>query len=239
MTIGNMRGTALTVCLLAVPLLVGAIVVARRGSPRAAFVWISALGYLAYNAMMFCFAARFNSLFLLFAALLSLSFWALVTRLRALDPNSVADAAARVPVRVISVYLLVCTVAWAGLWLASIIPATLSNAMPRALVEAGQSQNTVWVLDFAFSFPFMVLGALWIWRRRPWGYVIAGTMTIMMTMETAGVIVDQVFGHLHDPAASLGALPLLAVFTAAGAVVSAVFLAGLRRAASDETLARS
>lgn len=60
------------------------------------------------------------------------------------------------------------------------------------------------------------------------GYVVAGTMTLMLTLETAGVFVDQVLGRLHDPSASLGALPPLAAFTVAGAVVSAVFLARLR-----------
>ena len=228
MVVGNARGTALTVLVLAVPLLVGSMILSRRGSVRAVFVWTAALGYLGYNAVLFSFSLRFNPFFLPFAAMLSLSFWAIVVRLRTLDLDAVADASARVPVGVISVYLLLCVVAWGALWLSSILPATLSNTMPRELAESGMGQNAVWVLDFAFTFPLAVVGALWIWRRRPWGYVVAGTMTLMLTLETAGVFVDQLFGRLHDPSASLGALPPLAAFTVAGAVVSAVFLARLR-----------
>lgn len=112
--------------------------------------------------------ARFNPFFLPCAAMPSLAFWAIVVRLRTLDLDAVADAAGRVPVGVISVYLLICVVAWGALWLCSILPATLDNTMPRELAESGMGQNAVWVLDFAFTFPLAAVGALWIWRRRPW-----------------------------------------------------------------------
>ena len=73
---------ALTVLVVAVPLLVGSM---TRGSLGAWIVWTATLGYLAYNAVMFCFAAHFNAYFLLYTTLLALSFWALVTQLRAFD----------------------------------------------------------------------------------------------------------------------------------------------------------
>lgn len=49
-------------------------------------------------------------------------------------------------------------------------------------------------------------------------------MTIMLTFETAGIAVDQYFGHLHDPAAPLDAIRVLVVFTVVGLVFSLLFL---------------
>ena len=57
--------------------------------------------------------------------------------------------------------------------------------------------------------------------------VIGGMMVIMLTVETASIAVDQVFGHLHDPSASLGAVPVMVVFTAVGALFSVLFLRGV------------
>jgi hypothetical protein len=129
-------------------------------------------------------------------------------------------------------YLLVSMLAWLALWLSSIVPATIGNTMPATLTEAGLNQNTVWVLDLAFTFPLMTLGALWLWQRRAWGYVIGGMMTLMLTIETAGVIVDQIFGNMHDPRASLSALPVLSGFTLAGLLFSWLFLRGQTKSAS-------
>ena len=53
-------------------------------------------------------------------------------------------------------------------------------------------------------------------------------MTIMLTIETVSIAVDQTFGHLHDPSAPLGAVPIMIAFTAAGLVFSILFLRGVK-----------
>jgi hypothetical protein len=239
MIVGNLRGTALTMAAIALPIMIASMVSASRGSVRARFIWLGCLGYMAYNAMMFNFAAQFNSLFLLYAALLGLSFWAIVTPLRATDSDTVLRAASHVPVRPIAIYLMVCAIAFAALWLQAVVPAMLSNNTPQALIDAGLSQNTVWVLDFAFTFPFMILGAVWLLQRRAWGYVTGGAMVIMLTIETASIGIDQVFGHLHDPSAPLDAVVPMIVATGVGLVFSALFLSGSGVSASSWATVRN
>lgn len=227
MTVGNMRGTALTMLVIAVPLLVASMILSSRGSLRARFVWMGSLAYIAYNAVMFCFALQYNSFFLLFVALLGLSFWALVTLASQFDPVVVSAGVAGVRARTVAVYLLVCLVLFAVMWLRDVVPATIDNVLPGSFEGTGLTQNPIYVLDFAFTFPLLAVGAVWLWRRRPWGYVIGGTMVVMLTIETAGIAIDQVFGHVHDPSASLGAVPVMGVLTVVGLVFSALFLRGL------------
>lgn len=228
MTVGNMRGTALAMFVIAVPLLVGSMILSSRGSLRARFVWLGSLAYIAYNAVMFCFALQFNSFFLLFAALLALSFWSLVTLLSQFDLAAASAGDAGVPVRTIAVYMLVCLVLFATMWLQEVIPATIGNVLPGSFEGTGLTQNPIYVLDFAFTFPLLALGAAWLWRRRAWGYAIGGMTVIMLTIETAGIAIDQAFGHLHDPSASLGAVPIMGVLTLVGLVFSILFLRGMR-----------
>lgn len=227
MTVGNMRGTALTVLVIAVPLLIGSMAASWRGSLRARFLWLGSVAYIAYNAVMFCFALQFNSFFLLFVAMLALSFWALVTLLSRFDLAGVSAAGAGVPARTIAVYMVVCLVLFAMMWLREIIPATIDNVLPGSFDGTGLTQNPIYVLDFAFTFPLLITGATWLWRRRAWGYVIGGMMVIMLTIETAGIAIDQTFGHLHDSSASLGAVPIMGVLTLLGLVFSTLFLRGL------------
>lgn len=239
MTVGNMRGTALTMLVIAVPVLIGSMVLSSRGSSRAWFVWLGSLAYIAYNAVMFCFALQFNSYFLLFVALLALSFWALVTLLSQSDRVATADDATGIPVRTIAVYMLTCLVLFAMMWLRDIIPATVGNVLPDSFEGTGLTQNPIYVLDFAFTFPLLAIGAVWLWRRRAWGYVIGGMMVVMLTMETAGIAVDQVFGHLHDQTASLDAVPIMGVLTVIGLVFSALFLRGVSTPRQQRTFRRS
>lgn len=234
--VGNLRGTALTVFAIAVPLLAASMVLAAQGSVRAWFVWLGCLGYLAYNAVMFCFAAHFNAFFLPFTAMLALSFWALVASIRAIDAAALHAASARVPARTVAGYLTASLVAFAALWLSAVVPATLDNSMPQAIVDAGLTTNPVWVLDFAFTFPLMAAGSLWLWQRRPWGTVLGGLLVVMLTIETASIGIDQVFGHLHDPSASLGAVGPMVVFTALGVLFSVLFLRGVDRAPNPDSL---
>lgn len=222
--VGNLRGTALTLGVIVLPVMGASMAAAARGSLRGWFGWFACLMYVAYNAVMFCFAAHFNAYFLLYTAMLALSFWALVTLLRVAPVERIGRAGAHVPARAIAAYLLLSLAFFAALWLQAIVPAMLTASIPPAIAEMGLTQNPVWVLDFAFTFPLMALGAVWLWQRRPWGSVIGGGMTLMLTLETGGIAIDQYFGHLHDPAAPLDAVPVLVAFTVVGGVFSLLFL---------------
>jgi hypothetical protein len=230
MGVGNLRGTALTLLVIAVPLQLLSMASAARGSMKARFLWLGSLAYIAYNAVMFCFASHFNAYFLLYTTLLALSFWGLLSLIRSLDLEEIGAAASAVPSHTIAIYLLLSTGFFALAWLKGIVPAIVHDTMPSVIEDIGLTQNTVWVLDFSFTFPLMVLGALWLWRRRPCGYVLAGMMVVMLTIETLGVAIDQVFGHLHDPSASLAAVPVMGLFTAVGLLFSALFLRGMSNA---------
>lgn len=50
-------------------------------------------------------------------------------------------------------------------------------------------------------------------------------------IESVSVATDQTFGHISDPSASLGAVPVFAVLTVVGLVPAAIYLSHLRDSA--------
>ena len=140
---------------------------------------------------------------------------------------AVQAAGLGVPRRMIAVYMMICLLVFGFVWLRDIVPAMIHNALPASFEGLGLSQNTVYVLDFAFTFPLLAVGAAWLWRGRAWGYLIAGMMVIMLTIETAGIAVDQAFGHLHDPSVPPAAVPAMLVLTGVGLIFSVLFLRGI------------
>ena len=79
---GSARGTSrdsLVVLLIGVPLLVGSMLAASRGSASAVLTWLGAAVFLLYNSLMFVFATPVNRLFLLYLGTFSLSAWSIAT----------------------------------------------------------------------------------------------------------------------------------------------------------------
>jgi hypothetical protein len=88
--------------------------------------------------------------------------------------------------------------------------------------------SPVQVLDLSITLPLCTVSGIWFWRRRSWGYPLAGLLLTMLVIETASIATDQVFGHLHEPAAPLLRVPLFVVVTLIGLVPTIVHPRNLR-----------
>lgn len=225
MTAGNAQGTALVLLVVGVPLLIASMIMTARGSARAGIVWLASLGYVLYNSVLFTFAVTFNRLFLVYVAMFALSLWSLISMLLQVDANRLRERFPdRTPVRWFSIYLVAASLLFAVAWMADIVPALVNHTLPNSLDKTVMLTNPIEVVDLSITLPLLALAGVWIWRRRPWGYLLAGVLTVMLTVETLGVAVDQTFGHRSDPTQSLAAVPLMVALTVIGLVVSVVYM---------------
>jgi hypothetical protein len=233
-TVGNMQGTALVLGGATLPLLAVSMLLLARGVTVAVIFWLGALGSIAYQSVLFLFAVPFNVFFFLDVAMLSLSVWAIIALAGRLPIEEVGDRVGTgAPARLIAGYLLVNAALFGVLWLASTVPPVMSGESPAFLAGTGMATGPVQILDFAFTLPLMTLGAVLLWRDRPWGRVLSGALLVMLAIETASIGVDQWWGHAADPAspaASASLTPVFAVLTIIGVAVLALFL---RRPATE------
>src|SRR6185437_16948979 len=56
--------------------------------------------------------------------------------------------------------------------------------------------------------------AYWLWRRRPWGYLLAGAGLVMWVLESTSIAVDQWYGHAAAPASPVASGALVPAFAA-------------------------
>jgi hypothetical protein len=201
---GSARGTALVILVVAVPLLVTSMILASRGSVRGLVSWIGTISFLLYNSLLFLFTTPFNGLFLLYCAMCSLAIWAAMTTL---NPSRVEEFASHfgrgLPARGIAVYLWAIAGLNALAWLARIVPELASGKRPEFVIGTGLPTNPIFVLDLTFWIPLTAISALWLWRRRPWGYLLAGTVLVYGVVESVTIAVDQYMGHAADPASNV------------------------------------
>lgn len=222
---GSARGTALVLLVLGVPTVLLSMTAAVRGSADAVVVWLGALSYVLYNALMLLFATPLNRLFLLYVAMLGLAGWSIGTLLSRVDaPAFGARCSPHLPARPIAAFVwLVVTLNAVG-WLSSIVPAIHQVGQPNFLRGTGLTTNPVFIQDLALWLPLMAVAAAWLWQGRPWGVLLVGAGLTMWTLESVSIAVDQWFGHAADPTSDVASLTVVPVFVAIALLQLAVLL---------------
>jgi hypothetical protein len=228
-SIGSMQGTALVLLVVTIPVLAVSMALVRRGVTLALLGWLGALGSITYQGVLFLFATPFNAFFFLYVAMLSLSIWATVALVARIPVERIAgQLGAHAPVRVVAAYVLINAAMFLALWLQALLPAVLSPADPPAfLVGTGMTTAPVQILDLGFTLPLMVTASYLLLRRRPWGYLLTGTLLVMLAIETASIGVDQWLGHAADPSSTVASdalTPVFAVMTVLGLAVLSLFV---------------
>jgi hypothetical protein len=235
---GNLRGTAVVVLVVGVPVLTAAMLGSWRGSTRAFVIWLGTLLYLLYQAVLFCFATPLNTFFLFYVAYLSLAVWSVVFLVRATDLAAFGRSLSpEVPIRAVAGYALVVTVLNTAAWLHGILPAVLSNDPRAFLAKTGQLTNPVYIQDLAIWLPLLATAAVAAWRHRVWGQLVTAAMLAMFVLESISISTDQYFGSQADPtSSSMTMVPAFAAVALVTAVPLAVFLRDVDRPAKRRTL---
>ena len=219
-------GNDLVTLLVAVPALAVSLVLARRGSVRGELVWYAMLGYAVYNYAFYLFGARMNELFPLYAALFVAPMIGLALTLGSVDAGRISPRfSVRTPVRAVSVYMALTgtglavawTVQWAQWVFAGVEPAIGEEAF--TLIAA---------LDLTFMVPFFLLGAILLWRRRPWGYVVGAIMNVKGATYTLVLTAGSAAGAMRGVEGAAEQIPVWAAWTVVGFAATVALLWGAR-----------
>jgi len=147
------------------------------GSPRARLIWLGTLVYLTYTYVVAAFDVRFNSLFLVYIALLGCSLYALIGGFATIDTARIkACFTEKTPVKAASTYLAVLAVLFYFMWLSEVVPALVAGEIPQSIRDNGTPTNAVQVLDMAWILPAFGITAVSLFRKQALGYTLAGAM---------------------------------------------------------------
>ncbi len=212
------QGNDVVTLFVAVPLLLASVVYSRRGKRQAPLVWAALLGYMVYNYAFYLFGAAFNWFFQVYVALFALSVYALIYVLAGLDATGLSSGfSGRTPVRWISAYML-----FIGLFLG-----VFELVRSLSLFTTGQppaDPPLVFALDLSLIVPAMITGAVWLWQRRPWGYVLAAMMTLKGATYGLALVVMAAFVAGFRWSGNWDPFTPFYVFVAAGGILASWLL---------------
>ena len=184
------RGTDLVTLAVAVPLLVAALMLSLRGSFRAQLVWLGMLDYTLCNYAYYLFGTAFNRFFLIYVALFTLSMLALIFALVNIEVQEIRQRFRdRTPVKWIAGYMLFVAAGIGGLWIAQSLSFVITEQVPEFIVQVDHPTSVVFALDLSLVVLFLILGAVWLWKRRAWGYVLASILCVKGTVYMLALVV--------------------------------------------------
>ena len=155
------------VTLFVAPLLLITLALRRKGDQRALLVWLGLMLYTLYNYAFYLFGAKFNEFFLIYAALFSLSIYALMIGLLSLDLNAIPqNSSFRRNKLCISAFLMFLALPLLIVELKACATFIVSGIQP-------QIPTLIFALDLSIVVPTAILASILLCRRHPWGDVLA------------------------------------------------------------------
>jgi hypothetical protein len=190
-TAGSFRGTDAITLFIAVPLLVAAFMVYRRGSLQGQLMLLSVLSWFLYNGASMSLGAAYNSFFLAYIILFSASLFAFIMVFSSIDLAALsARLSPGVPRRGLAIFLFIAGLAPLGLWLSDILSSLAQGKAPELV--ASYTTMITYVLDLGVIVPVVFLAGVLVLRRSSLGYLLALIMLVLLAMTGIAVMAQTV-----------------------------------------------
>ncbi len=218
------RGGDAANLILGLPILLGSMWLAKRGSLLGLLLWPGALFYVLYADALYLVAAPISWLFFAYVVTVTLSAWTLIAIVAGIDAEEVRRRLDLVPARRVGIALmLIAVLAYVGL------TAAVGTSIGDPSSQTGMRPQ--WVVDYALGTPVLLLGGALLWRRTAVGYVAASGLLLVSGLNglafAASAVLDwQLSGRVLEPA--------VVVVHVVIAAVSLGLLAYFERERSDE-----
>jgi hypothetical protein len=111
---------------------------------------------------------------------------------------------------------------WIVMWAAHVFANRPTPVDPEAF-------KIVAALDLALMVPALAAGGVLLWRRRPWGYVIAALASIQGALYLLVLSVNSVVAIRRGLASAPGELPIWGTLLVVTTVIALVLLASIQR----------
>lgn len=164
------------------PILLGCVWLARRGSLLGLLCWPGALFFGLYNDLAYVFALPLNEVLLLHLALAALNIYTLIALVASIDATAVQrQLQGTVPARlgggILAAFGLLFLLRAAG-----VLANAIATGAPLPAPELATN-----VVDFLTA-PALVIGGVLLWQRKALGYAVAPGLLFQASMLFVGLI---------------------------------------------------
>jgi len=142
--------------------------------------------YLAYVYLQVVMGNMLNNLFLAWTALFSIGLFGLALVLKGVDLTDISvKIAPGFPRKSVAVYMIIMGVLLLLSDLSDIIPFYTTGKPPTSLYH--YTTLELFALELGIIIPLYIIGALLLWRKQAWGYIISSLLVFTLFMSSIGI----------------------------------------------------
>ncbi|MDR1568172.1 MAG: hypothetical protein LBS33_05800 [Streptococcaceae bacterium] len=161
------KGQDLVTLFIGVPFLIYALFKNRQNSIKGRFYLTGALAYFLYTYTIYCLAGTFNSMFVLYVILMSLSFYSFLACMTSFELSTIHTYfQKKLPIKYLSISNLIFAFLIGMNWLSYLIPQT------TALKLEHYTTFPVQAMDLGIILPAIVFSSIMLLRKHNWGYLL-------------------------------------------------------------------
>ena len=231
--ISVMRANDIVTLFIAVPIMLISLFYTIKNSFKARLVWIGTLFYMLYNFMFYLYGVAFNRFFLLYIFLFTASAYSIIFALIKTDVKLIANKfSPKTPTKLISGFMMFFSLLLGGLWVGMSMSYLFTGKIPQTVIDSGNPTAIVFATDLSVLIPAIVLGAILLWKKRNWGYILSTIMMVKATTYGTGFII--MCGITYYDIGVLDTMLPLWIFLTLGCLLSLMAL--LRNLKTDKIL---
>ena len=179
-------GQDIVTIFLGVPLLLFSLYMTRKGKIKGKLMLTGALGYFLYTYASYSFLSMYNPLFLVYVALMSMSFFAFTLSMISFDVKNLGlHFSDKLPVKAVGGLLIFIACALGLMWLKMIITPLISGAVPTGLEH--YTTLTIQAFDLGFVVPAAIISGVLLIKRSAFGYLLSSVIIIKETALLAAI----------------------------------------------------
>jgi hypothetical protein len=181
------------------------VILALRGSLRAYLLWVGVLTFTVYNYVIYTFSIPFGPLFLLWVAVFGLSLFALIGGVTAIDHKKVKGAfTCNRTTTVAAWFLIITAILFYFLWLSEDIPALLTGATPKSVIDMDLPTNPVHILDLGFFLPAVSITGVMLLKKKPLAYTLTPGGLVFLVLTGVPILITPVVQTFREEEAAWG-----------------------------------
>jgi hypothetical protein len=210
-----------------IPILTLSFILHLRGSLRGTVLFIGSLASFFYQYMLWTFAWAYNSLFLAYVALFSLSLSSLGLVLAGVDRARVKEAIRnRFPLKATATFSFAVGVILLLKCLGETLPGVGSGMLPGA--AAGYYTLVDQALDIGLLAPFCVLTGVLLLRRSSLGYLLSASSLVMFLCIGLSVVAGEAMLGASTGRTNVVGIAIFLLFLTAALCLLVAVIASIR-----------
>lgn len=205
-----------------IPLLLVSLYLTNKGLFRGRIILTGTLAYFLYTYMSYTFLWMYNSLFIVYVFLMSLSLFGFILAMMSFDLENInLHFKDKLPVKFLGGFQIFIGFSIGMLWLGKIAPTIFEGKVPEGLEH--YTTLVIQGMDLGIIVPAAFLSGILLIKRKSFGYLLSSIIIIKgITMLTAisGMILNQA---LHNVEMNIAEMVIFPIFNLI-AIVSLILL---------------